>query len=304
LLSVYALVPVVRADAACEVPNVVRLDAVCSAVLVHPRVLVYSAHCGTELGYASAGGERLALERCQSYPDGGLFGNDLAFCVLREAVLGVAIVAPALGCEVQAVAPGRSGWLVGFGGEGGQHIRRGQLQAVSEEISVAGPGFAACPGDSGGPLLVEVDDGLRVAGVLSASSEEQCVEGTAFFTPLWPFIPWLEEQSGFDLSPCGGTDGSWHPSADCQSSSAALLDCDTAHARYPSSTCGAAAAQDASPSYVTKQQNSTSCQSVSGRPPAITPRALGLTLSVLCAFVARSRRRFRDGAMDKRAQIM
>lgn len=301
----YSLSGVVHADAGCEVPNVVQLDAVCSAVLVHPRVLVYAAHCGTDLESASAGGAQLAIERCQSYPDGGLFGNDLAFCVLRDAALGVAIVAPALGCEVQAVAPGRSGWLVGFGGEGGgQHIRRGQLQAVTEEISVAGPGFAACRGDSGGPLLVQVDDGLRVAGVLSASAEEECVEGTAFFTPLWPLLPWLEEQSGFDLSPCGGADGSWHPSADCQSSSAALLDCDTAHARSPSSTCGPAAAQDASPSYLTEPQNIASCQSVSGQPRAITPRALGLTLALLCAFVARSRRRFRDGAMDKRARIM
>jgi hypothetical protein len=292
-----------RPLAACQVSGVVQLDAGCSAVLVHPRVLLYPAHCGGPFESASAGDQRLAIERCQSYPDGGLFGSDLGFCVLREPAPELSIVAPALGCEAQAITPGRHGWVVGFGATdtqptGDKHVRQAQVQAVTEEISVSGPGFGACKGDSGGPLLIDIEDGaeraLRVAGLLSASSQEACVESTAYFTPLWPFVAWVEAESGFDLSPCGEADGAWDPSSDCRSFSAALLDselCDIAQRQIASSTCGPAAARDRAPSYLTKQQKVASCQSVFARGLVRTSGPLALTIAALCAAALRARAR-------------
>lgn len=260
---------------ACQFSNVLQLDQGCSAFLIHPQVLVYPAHCGGPFEFASAGLERLAIARCQSYPDGGLFGSDLGFCVLREPARELAIIAPALGCEVAAVTPGRAAWVVGFGATpaqpaGTKHISQGAVQSVNEEITVSGPGFGVCEGDSGGPLVIEIEDGnqraLRVTGILSASSSQECREASAYFTPLWPFIAWIEAQSGFDMSPCGKPDGTWSPSEDCRSYAAALLDpgvCDAEQRPFVSSTCGPAAVQTNTPKRAAISQNTASCQSVS-----------------------------------------
>lgn len=284
---------------ACQLSSVVQLDQGCSALLIHPQVLLYPAHCGGPFESASARAERLEIERCQSYPDGGLFGSDLGFCVLSEPAAEAAIIAPALGCEVAAIAPGREAWLVGFGATPGQaagmkHIQKGRVQSVEEEIAVAGPGFRACPGDSGGPLLVETEDGnqraLRVAGILSASSAQGCDEATAYFTPLWPFIAWIEAESGFDISPCGQPDGAWSPGEPCRSYNASLLDpgtCDEEQRPFASGTCGPAAMQIDTPKRAAISQNIASCQSVSVADRTRGPGHFGLICWCIAALFAR-----------------
>jgi hypothetical protein len=277
-----------RALADCQLTAALQLDRGCGAVLLHPRVLVYPAHCRGP--FEQAGGR--AIERCQSYPDGSLFGTDIAFCVLRGPADELPIIAPALGCEVEHVTEGQDAWFAGQ-----KQLRRGVVLEVSDEISVAGPGFGVCPGDSGGPLFVEVPDGdqsaLRVAGILSASSQEECAEAMAYFTPLWPFIAWIEAESGFDLSPCGEPDGSWNPGAACQSRSSELLDadaCDVESAAFASATCGAAAVQNGTPSDGAKGQNTASCQSVLVTRTVQTHATFCLMCLGLCAAVALRRR--------------
>ena len=287
---------------ACQLTSVVQLDHGCSAVLIHPRVLLYPAHCHGPFEHARAGDVQLPIERCQSYPDGTLFGSDLGFCVLREPAHDLALIAPALGCEVDAVTPGAAAWLVGFG-TGQKQITQGTVERVDEEIAVAGAGFGACTGDSGGPLLIEVDDGeqraLRVAGILSASSQAECGESTGYFTPLWPFLSWLETESGFDLSACGDPEGSWDPSPECLSYSRALLEpdsCDNAQTTFVSAACGAAhsateaAVQVHALDTSAGKQNAATCQNSFGRSHTSLSMLLGVVLLGLSRLLARVRR--------------
>src|SRR5687768_132103 len=41
--------------AACGWPSVVALDGTCSGTLVHPRVVLYAAHCGPNVDFVTPG---------------------------------------------------------------------------------------------------------------------------------------------------------------------------------------------------------------------------------------------------------
>jgi hypothetical protein len=252
-------------------PNVVWLDSGCTGTLVHPRIVAYAAHCGLDQRAAgfgeewfgnpadgrpsSRGGVRsVPILGCQGHPDGGVqTGSDLAFCVLAEPVLDVPYAPIIGGCELAAVKPGTELTLVGYGApEPGAAIgvkRRltAELLAVDDtrrELVIGGGGVGTCAADSGGPAFValgpESSGGAtawRLLGVLSSGDAgSDCRPSVSYYTELSPFVAWLEQTSGVDLSPC--FDGStWAPTPDCRDP--ALSAPETSQiAAPPAQTCG------------------------------------------------------------------
>ncbi len=236
----------------CAWPSVVSLltesGVRCSAVLVHPRVVLTAAHCLSidpvarfgfgESDVAGSPPVRTAVpSECVAHPDFdlGSLEADVAFCVLPEPVDDVPII-PILEEERQdLVVPGRPVTMIGFGstfalgrgestGSGFKKFVGGTIDLVEpypfvligSETGSDGP----CFGDSGGPTMMQLDDGTwRVIGVASTLYDPGdlpppvlegnfCGTGGAY-TGVAGFVPWLEAASGFDLAPCAdsGLDG-------------------------------------------------------------------------------------------------
>jgi hypothetical protein len=211
----------------CQWTNVVAMNDACSGVLLHHEIVVYAAHCGTTLSRVWSSSQEVAIRDCRTLPNAALGGTDIAYCRLAEPFLAD-IIPPATGCENAGVQPGASVVMVGYGidrPDGQFGIRRmsaGVIAAVTDnEVIVSGPDAGICDGDSGGALLMDVPDpavgghSLRVVGIASASPAGPCRQSESHYARLAPSLDWLEKQSGFDLTPCGATDGTWSPTLDC-----------------------------------------------------------------------------------------
>lgn len=216
----------------CAWPTVVSLGRLCTGTLVHPRVVVYAAHCGdgfssVELGNSAAPRHvrTVATQRCETWPDGFLpgAGRDWAFCVLASAQDDLPIVPPLMGCETDALVPGVASTLVGFGeSEVGYGDKRSVTTRITslqgDEVGLGGEGLDSCEGDSGGPAFIQLPSGQwRAFGIVSYG--ERCGDG-GFASLMHLATPWIEARSGFDISPCFDADGTWNPTANCDGFSA------------------------------------------------------------------------------------
>ena len=245
--------PVVNGtDAAtCQFPSVVRLGNGCSGSLVAPNIVLTAAHC---LDPSVAGpvnviyfGENEAaparsvgVERCERHPEYELIDqepvtqalNDVGLCVLTEDIDDVPPIPILFGCEVDQLVVDAPITIVGFGATsggnddpivGGGTKRFGSqtvemINADVNDLLMVGPESAVCFGDSGGPALLELDDGTwRIAGVASSihpMSFGSCGYGSVHDL-VHTQVPWLEEESGVDLTPCFDGDGTWAPTEEC-----------------------------------------------------------------------------------------
>jgi hypothetical protein len=71
-----------------------------------------------------------------------------------------------------------------------------------------------CPGDSGGPALLRYPDGSwHVFGIASTLTGNCGGEGT--HSLAWHAVPWIEQESGIDITPCHDSDGTWNPTHRC-----------------------------------------------------------------------------------------
>jgi hypothetical protein len=255
----------------CEWPSAVALgynSQSCSATLVHPRMILSAAHCG---GYSSVHfGERfgqglqVAVQECHRSPNWtGDFGtpNDFQYCILAQEVRNVPIVPILMGCELGVLSPGREVTAVGFGrsdeNDGGsagpkRHVTT-TISAINVETGTAWiggtNGKSTCSGDSGGPVFVKLgselggDDTWRVFGINSWNNGA-CINGTGFVL-MHQAVPWIEEHSGIDITPCFTADGTWEASTECgffpkepHTGFGSWPGCDSGPVGGPSSLCG------------------------------------------------------------------
>lgn len=203
----------------------------CTGVLVHPRVVVSAAHCGSKLVYAyfgdlipTKGGEgktvkiRNAIVH-QQYDKTKKVRNDISVMILAEDA-GIAPVRIATTAEIAAM---ESVQLVGFGyndpmkpvGFGQKRkvvvpvgaVRRAadeDMKVLEQTFGFSSPyefvagrkalGRDSCNGDSGGPAFI-LTGGLRVAGVTSRATKEakvNCGDG-GIYVRLDAYRDWIAE---------------------------------------------------------------------------------------------------------------
>ena len=214
--------------ASCGWPTTVSLGGSCSGTLVHERVVIYAAHCGSNYNSVRLGesiyggaGRNVPTQQCKIYPGGGPGdGDDFAFCVLAEPVDDVPIVPILMGCEVEDyLTAGEEVTVVGFGNAntGPYGVKREVTTTLngitaSGEAHVGGGGKDSCQGDSGGPVFIDTADGWRVFGITSYGG---ACGGGGSYSMMHNGIAWFESQSGYDLTPCHDADGTWNPGPDC-----------------------------------------------------------------------------------------
>ncbi|MEL6185173.1 MAG: trypsin-like serine protease [Myxococcota bacterium] len=241
----------------CGFPTTVLVGGGCSGTLVHSRVVVTAAHCGSptrvEFGERAGTGFTRSVE-CHPVPGRGT-AADVQFCILDRPV-DLPVTPILYGCELDQLVVGTEVVITGFGqtafdNRGSFGVQRwsyAPIRSVQSDVTLIGtPSSSACPGDSGGPVFLPMADGSwRVFGSVSGGTTGIPCNGDGAYPRLENHVPWFERTFGIDVTPCHDVDGGWNPSAECTGFFAGDHTggeswsnlCEGAPASGPSATCG------------------------------------------------------------------
>jgi hypothetical protein len=222
-----------QAAAACQWPQSIAFNN-CSGTLVHPQMVLYAGHCGTNktnvrFGTSTGNPARtVAVDYCEKHPNanGQVSTWDFAFCRLAQPVTDVDPTPPAMGCELDTLDVGDDVAIVGFGQTnngpfGTKHWAMTPLMSEPYEqgnfglLLIGDDGKTICFGDSGGSTYMLHPDGGWRALAITSGIQGNCGTGQGVHILMDWTIPWVEQESGMDISPCFDQDSEWDPGPGC-----------------------------------------------------------------------------------------